>query len=106
MKSLLSVVACLAEFGPRETQERSSAATGPGNQKSRRGPNALLHVSWVGCASGPSLLYSGISFIWYSCPEGCGSSHAWRSLGTRLASRSGKKAEKELLSQDLSHDLT
>ena len=56
MKSLFSVVACLAEFGPRETQERSSAATGAGNQKSRRGPNALLHVSWVGCTNGPSLL--------------------------------------------------
>ena len=84
VKSLLSVVACLAEFGPRETQERSSAATGPGNQKSRCGPNALLHVSWVSCiaeASGPSLLYSGIlaSFGTYSCPEGCGSSHTRRS---------------------------
>ena len=56
VKSLLSVAARLAEFGPRETQERSSTATGSGNQKSRRGSNALLHVSWVGFASGPSLL--------------------------------------------------
>ena len=51
VKSLFSVVACLAEFGPRETQERSSAATGSRNQKSRRGSNALLHVSGVGCTS-------------------------------------------------------
>ena len=120
VKSLLSVVACLAEFGPRETQERSSAATGSGNQKSRRGSNALLHVSWVGFASGPSLLLlctlvlalfgtavlrdvGIVSLVprprpaFPYCKAGPGNearnSLARRSVGTRLARGSGKKAE-------------
>ena len=45
----LFAVACLAEFGSRETQERSPAVTGPGNKKSCRCPNALIHVSRVSC---------------------------------------------------------
>ena len=61
----LSAVACLAEFGSRETQERSPAVTGPGNQKSRHCPNALIHVSRVSCCPNALTRVSRVSH----CPN-------------------------------------